>query len=91
LHHGMRNVVNVIRSFSTDRFVSYVSISSLRPNRRPVDTSVGTVARISNRLHKIRGALKGPIEGHTFESDTGIDLTDSEYVSKSIFFELVGK
>ncbi|KAK3930284.1 Sorting nexin-14 [Frankliniella fusca] len=52
--------------------------SGTRPNRRPPD-NVGAVARISSRLHKIKGVLRGPVEGHTFDSDPGIDLVDSEY------------
>lgn len=42
---------------------------------------MGAVARISSRLHKIKGVLRGPVEGHTFDSDPGVDLTESEYVS----------
>lgn len=41
---------------------------------------MGAVARISSRLHKIKGVLRGPVEGHTFDSDPGIDLVDPEFV-----------
>lgn len=58
-------------------FVLHISI--FRSYRKSGD-NVGAVARLSNRLHKIKGVLRGPVEGHTFDSDPGIDLVDSEYV-----------
>ncbi|KAJ9589467.1 hypothetical protein L9F63_017328, partial [Diploptera punctata] len=40
----------------------------------------GAVARLSSRLHKIKGALRAqPIEGHAFDTDGTLDLGESEY------------
>lgn len=48
-------------------------------SHRKANENVGAVARISSRLHKIKGVLKGPVEGHTFDSDPGIDLVDPDF------------
>jgi hypothetical protein len=42
----------------------------------------GAVARLSSRLHKIKGALRAqPVEGHVYDSDLTLDLGESEFVS----------
>ncbi|KAE8741300.1 hypothetical protein FOCC_FOCC013154 [Frankliniella occidentalis] len=74
---GPRVLTTGVRS-GTSSPLSQGSPARNRPNRRPTE-NVGAVARISSRLHKIKGVLRGPVEGHTFDSDPGIDLVDSEY------------
>ncbi|XP_067005138.2 sorting nexin-14 [Anabrus simplex] len=40
----------------------------------------GAVARISNRLHKIKGVLRAqPVEGHTFDNDSALVLGETEF------------
>jgi hypothetical protein len=42
----------------------------------------GAVARLSSRLHKIKGALRAqPVEGHAYDSDLTLDLGEGEFVS----------
>nr|CAD7411675.1 unnamed protein product [Timema poppensis] len=49
-----------------------------RVNKKWSDS--GTVARISNKLNKIKGALRSqPVEGHTFDSDSTLDLGETEF------------
>nr|CAD7454246.1 unnamed protein product [Timema tahoe] len=51
-----------------------------RVNKKWSDS--GAVARISNKLNKIKGALRSqPVEGHTFDSDSTLDLGETEFVS----------
>ncbi|XP_063236943.1 sorting nexin-14-like [Bacillus rossius redtenbacheri] len=54
------------------------SKSGSRGNKKWSDS--GAVARISSRLNKIKGALRSqPVEGHTFETDSTLDLGESEF------------
>ncbi|XP_021925834.1 sorting nexin-14-like isoform X2 [Zootermopsis nevadensis] len=40
----------------------------------------GAVARLSSRLHKIKGALRTqPVEGHVYDTDSALDLGETEY------------
>lgn len=40
----------------------------------------GAVARLSNRLHKIKGALRAqPVEGHAYDADSTLDLGGTEF------------
>lgn len=40
----------------------------------------GAVARLSSRLHKIKGALRAqPVEGHVYDSDLALDLGEGEF------------
>nr|CAD7440331.1 unnamed protein product [Timema bartmani] len=49
-----------------------------RVNKKWSDS--GAVARISNKLNKIKGALRSqPVEGHTFDSDSTLDLGETEF------------
>lgn len=42
----------------------------------------GAVARLSSRLHKIKGALRTqPVEGHAYDTDSPLDLGETEFVS----------
>lgn len=42
----------------------------------------GAVARLSSRLHKIKGALRvQPVEGHAYDTDSTLDLAGTEFVS----------
>lgn len=77
---GPRTLATGTRSGNSSP-LSQGSPARSRSSKRGND-NVGAVARISSRLHKIKGVLKGPVEGHTFDSDPGIDLTDSEYVEE---------
>lgn len=46
----------------------------------------GAVARLSSRLHKIKGALRTqPVEGHVYDTDSALDLGETEYVSKCLY------
>lgn len=47
----------------------------------------GAVARLSSRLHKIKGALRAqPVEGHAYDSDLALDLGEGEFVSTFMLF-----
>nr|CAD7261904.1 unnamed protein product [Timema shepardi] len=60
------------------RLPSGYSKSGSRVNKKWSDS--GTVARISNKLNKIKGALRSqPVEGHTFDSDSTLDLGETEF------------
>lgn len=40
------------------------------------------MARLSSRLHKIKGALRAqPVEGQAYDSDLTLDLGEGEFVS----------
>jgi hypothetical protein len=50
----------------------------------------GAVARLSSRLHKIRGALRAqPVEGHAYDSDLALDLGEGEFVSIFTFSDFI--
>ncbi|XP_069690974.1 sorting nexin-14-like isoform X2 [Periplaneta americana] len=43
-------------------------------------TEGGAVARLSSRLHKIKGALRAqPVEGHAYDTDSTLDLGETEF------------
>ncbi|XP_034243471.1 sorting nexin-14-like isoform X2 [Thrips palmi] len=74
---GPRVLVTGVRSGNNSP-LSQGSPARNRSNRK-ANENVGAVARISSRLHKIKGVLRGPVEGHTFDSDPGIDLVDPDF------------
>jgi hypothetical protein len=46
----------------------------------------GAVARLSSRLHKIKGALRTqPMEGHVYDTDSPLDLSETEFVSTWLY------
>jgi hypothetical protein len=48
------------------------------------------VARLSNRLHKIKGALRAqPVDGHACDSDLVLDLGEGEFVSIFMFSDFI--
>lgn len=50
----------------------------------------GAVARLSSRLHKIKGALRAqPVEGHVYDSDLALDLGEGEFVSTFMFSDSI--
>lgn len=48
------------------------------------------MARLSSRLHKIKGALRAqPVDGHAYDSDLALDLGESEFVSIFMFSDFI--
>lgn len=44
------------------------------------------MARLSSRLHKIKGALRAqPVEGHAYDTDSALDLGETEFVSTWLY------
>jgi hypothetical protein len=63
----------------------YMSLPFYRRSTKKWSDS-GAVARLSSRLHKIKGALRAqPVEGHAYDTDSTLDLGETEFVSIRLY------
>lgn len=71
------------------RLASSTNRSGSRVGRRGQEMGIGTVARLSNKIHKIKGALKAQpvMEGQAFDVDQNVELETETEFAEALHFE----